>query len=159
MAQKTRDEVQRQLTSRLRAVRGAVAGLVGGVAMTASTVAEMRLRGRPASDVPAQVLERIPGVRLQSSRTRVATSYAGTVVTGAIAGAAYGLLVRPRLPPRPAALVFFVGALAPDAVIAPAVGAAPPPWRWTATELVLSAAHHAVFAAATAAAYETAPPL
>ena len=40
----------------------------------------------------------------------------------------------------------------------PAAGRQPPPWRWGATELALSAAHHAAYAVAGETAWRAAPP-
>lgn len=64
---------------------------------------------------------------------------------------AAGLLVVPRAT-RWIASVLAI-AWAPDLVAVPAAGASPPPWRWGAVELAISASHHVAYAAAGEAAY------
>lgn len=54
---------------------------------------------------------------------------------------------------RAAPAAFFAIAWTPDLVAVPAAGAAPPPWRWGPLELVISAAHHVVYAVAGEATY------
>jgi hypothetical protein len=138
-----------------RAVRRALlAGLAGTAAMTASTTLEMRARHRPASTAPVRAVERATGVGLPSDRVRRALSWAGHVPFGTAVG-----LVRPLLgrgPAAPAAL--FAVAWLPDLAVVPALGRQPPPWRWGAAELALSAAHHLAYAAGTEAAWRALAP-
>jgi uncharacterized protein YndB with AHSA1/START domain len=51
--------------------RGVLAGVAGALAMSLSTNAEMRLRGRPPSDVPARAIERVMGTRIRGRRRRL----------------------------------------------------------------------------------------
>ena len=37
--------------------------------------------------------------------------------------------------------------LAPEVVVVPALGAAPPPWRWSRVDMAVSLLHHGVYAA------------
>ena len=116
--------------------------------MTVSTAVEMRVRGRPASTAPVEAAERATGVRLPSDRARRALSWAGHWPFGVGVG-----LLRPVAggPGR-----FLLLAWLPDLALVPALGQAPPPWRWGATELALSAAHHAAYAGAAEAVWRRA---
>jgi hypothetical protein len=127
-----------------RLSRGLAAGAAGAAAMTLSTATEMRVRGRPASIAPVQAAERATGIRLPSDGARRASSWAGSVAFGTALG-----LVRPLLGGRPVAspAAFLLVASLPDLALVPALGAAPPPWRWGAGELAISALHHAAYAA------------
>ncbi|HEX8688891.1 MAG TPA: SRPBCC family protein [Solirubrobacterales bacterium] len=129
--------------------RGFLAGLVGGIAMSVSTFAEMRLSGRAPSTVPARALERIFAIdRLgQAGETRMTTA-AHFVVSGAAAGA-WGAIASSGLPRRARVPLLFGIAALPDAAVVPAMGLAPPPWRWTRADMGRTVLHHAVFAAAT----------
>ena len=132
--------------------RGVLAGLAGAAAMSASTNAEMRLRGRPPSDAPAKALARILRVKPRGRRAQ-ALGTAGHVGTAVSLGAVRGLLDSAGAGSRTGGLVLFAMAMTPDAAVVPALGVTPPPWRWTRTDAAISVLHHAVFAAATNAAY------
>jgi hypothetical protein len=125
--------------------------------MGASTAIEMRLRGRAASGVPADVLARVieplPGAqRLRSDeRLRRAVSWAAPAPTALVAGGVQEALAS-RLREPAATGAFFVLACLPDVALAPLAGAAAPPWRWGARELAISLGHHAVFVAGARAA-------
>lgn len=129
--------------------RGFLAGLAGGVVMSASTLAEMKLTGREPSRVPARALERIFGIdKLGKTGEERLGAAAHFVVAGATAGvwgaaASSGLPRRARLP-----LLFGMAAL-PDTAIVPAMRLAPAPWRWSRADVGRTVLHHAVFAAAT----------
>jgi uncharacterized protein YndB with AHSA1/START domain len=132
--------------------RGMLAGLAGAAAMSVSTHAEMRLRGRPPSDAPAKALARVLRVKAGGRRAQ-ALGTAGHVGTAVSLGAVRGLLDPAGAGPRTGGAILFAMAMTPDAAVVPALGAAPPPWKWTRTEAFISVLHHAVFAAATNAAY------
>jgi len=132
--------------------RGMVAGLAGAAAMSVSTNAEMRLRGRPPSDAPAKALARMLRVKPRGRRKQ-ALGIGGHLGTAVALGATRGLLDRVGAGPRLGGIVLFATAMTPDAAVVPALGAAPPPWKWTPAEASTSVLHHAVFAAATNAAY------
>jgi hypothetical protein len=125
-----------------RAVR---TGVAGALAMGATTALEMRLSGRPPSPVPARMLAPVPMIGRLAERHPDLVSWAALPASALLIGVAREWL------PGPAA--FFAVVWSPDLVLAPAARAAPPPWRWTAAELALSAAHHAAFTAAGEAAY------
>jgi hypothetical protein len=53
-------------------IRGLAAGFVGTVALTVSQRIEMRLSGRPPSDLPAKVFEGVLGISLRGRRRELA---------------------------------------------------------------------------------------
>lgn len=128
--------------------RGTLAGLIGGVAMSVSTAAEMRLTGREPSAVPAEAIRQLLGIaKLGETGARRATTAAHFVVagaTGGVWGAASTSLRGPM-----SRLLLYGMATTPDAVLVPAMGLASPPWRWSPADMARTAVHHAVFAAVT----------
>lgn len=135
-----------------KVVDGLLAGAAGGVAMSISTNAEMRLRGRPPSRVPAQTVERLVGIDLDERAERLLTSV-GHVATSAALGLGRGGLGAVTGSSRLGGVAFAALAYLPDFVVLPALGSAPPPWRWSAADLATSALHHGVYATTTNLAY------
>lgn len=133
--------------------RGIAAGFVGGMAMTISTNVEMRLRGRPPSDSPARAMARVFGIKVRGKNRRQRLMLAGHLGTSIALGCARGALGRAGVRPGPAGAAVFGLALLPDAVVVPALGAADPPWEWSAADVAVTVLHHGVYAAATDAAY------
>ena len=133
--------------------RGIGAGVAGAVAMSASTNAEMRLRGRAPSDAPARAISRLLGVRARGKRRKMQLALAGHVGTSVAFGAARGAMALRGVKPAPAGAALFALAMVPEIVVVPALGAAAPPWRWNATDTAISVLHHGVYAATTSAAY------
>lgn len=132
--------------------RGMTAGAVGGALMSISTNSEMRIRGREPSRVPAKALQRLLPIKL-SRRAEERFVTVGHVVSSAGLGAARGALALAPVSAVSADAGFTLLAFAPDFVLIPALGSAPPPWRWKATELGTSALHHGVYAATTSWAF------
>jgi len=133
--------------------RGFLAGLVGGVAMSASTIAEMRLTGREPSKVPAQAIERIFAIRkLGKTGERRLTTAAHFAVSG-LTGGVWGAIAAGGLSRSLRAPALYGIAAAPDAAVVPAMGLAPAPWRWTAADVARTVGHHAVYTAVTHAAF------
>jgi len=130
--------------------RGLVAGAAATAAMTVSSTAEMKLRGRDPSSAPAQVAAKALGVQ-PTDEARFGTI--AHVAAGVGLGALRGLLDLAGLRGPRAAAAFFAIAWAPDLIGVPAAGAAPPPWRWGPAELAISALHHAVYAGAAEAVF------
>lgn len=142
------------LPATLRAVaRGAQAGFAGAMVMSVSTETEMRLRGRPPSDAPAKAIARLFGVNPSAKHRKMALALAGHVATSVTIGAARGLMARRGVRPAPAGVALFTLAMVPEIVVVPALGAAAPPWRWSAIDTATSVLHHAVYAVSTNAAY------
>jgi len=145
-------------SSPLRAAgRGAVAGLMGGAAMTAFQVAvEMPLTGRRESEEPLRVLKRFtPFAPPHEPRRRRAANYAVHGAIGAAWGAGHGLLAE-RLDTRGfASAIKVFGILWPaDAVGNAALGVHDWPWRWSARDSAVDVVDKFVLAVATAAAYD-----
>jgi hypothetical protein len=134
--------------------RGIVAGVAATAAMTVASTAEMKLRGREPSTAPAAIAGKLLGVKpRKKAGQRFAT--VAHAVAGVSLGAARGLLDLAGIRGAAAPAAFFAIAWTPDLLVVPAAGAAEPPWCWGATEIAISAAHHAVYAAAGDAAYRT----
>jgi hypothetical protein len=127
---------------------GLKAGLAGAAAMSVSTNLEMRIRGREASPAPAKALERLFGLKVDSSRGEQALVAAAHVSVSVGLGALEALLRR-RVSTAAAGAALLAAALGPELLVVPALGAAEPPWRWSTPEAVVSVFHHAVYAAAT----------
>lgn len=133
--------------------RGFLAGLLGGVAMSASTVAEMRLTGRAPSKVPVRAAERLLAIRVRGETAeRRVTTTAHFLVSGLMAGV-WGAIASAGLPSRLRAPLLYVLAATPDAAVVPAMGLAPPLWRWTPADVARTVGHHAVYTAVTHATY------
>lgn len=120
--------------------RAAIASAV----MTSSQRVEMAITGRPPSDFPARVIERIVGRPVPPGVSTAAVVHLAQLTLAAVAvcGAA-GTRRVPTIVAIPAcAAALVVG----DAVLATAVGAADPPWRWTLRELATDVLHKSVLA-------------
>ncbi len=133
--------------------RGGAAGFAGAMAMSVSTNVEMRLRGRPPSDAPAQAISRLLGVDAHGERRKLQLALAGHLATSVALGAARGVMARRGVPPAPSGAALFTLAMIPEIVVVPALGAAAPPWRWSATDAAVSVLHHGVYALTTNAAF------
>jgi hypothetical protein len=129
--------------------RGLVAGVAATAAMTVASTAEMKLRGRPPSQAPADVAAKLLGVKPKQDRFGAIAHLA----MGVGLGAARGLIDVAGLRGPAAGAAFFAVAWTPDLVLVPAAGAADPPWRWGFAETAISGLHHAVYAAAGEGAY------
>jgi hypothetical protein len=141
--------------------RGVVGGVIGGAAGTAAlnavTYADMIIRGRPASDAPAELVGRVAertGVdAVESSNTEDAAanrrSGLGAVsgyATGLAVGAAYGLArgmgIRPPL--ALGALMMGAGAMAASDGPLAAMGVANPQ-GWSASDWTSDVVPHLAF--------------
>ena len=129
--------------------RGFAAGLIGAAAMSVSTAVEIRLTGRPPSEVPAEAMRRIVGIRRLGSTAKARLTTAGHVAASAGIGGFHGMLSSVGLKTPYSGPVLFATAMIPDTVVVPALGAAAPPWHWTARDAAISVLHHGVFAAST----------
>jgi hypothetical protein len=129
--------------------RSLLAGVAGTAAMTASSTAEMKLRGREASDAPVKAIERLAGRELPA---REALGDAAHLLTGLALGLPRALMERAGWSQGAASAAQFGVAWTPEIVALPALDVVPPPWEWGAKELAISAVHHAVYAAAAGAA-------
>ena len=134
--------------------KGLVAGLVGTAAMTLSSTLEMNLRDRGSSDAPAKAAGEVLGVEPETDADRARF---GNIVHwgyGTAWGAPRGLIGSIGLKGPVASALHFAAVWGTEQVMLPALDAAPPPTEWGAQEIAIDAFHHAVYAAATGAAYE-----
>jgi hypothetical protein len=120
--------------------RGLAAGVAGTAVMTASSALEMKLRGREPSTAPASAMGRVLGRPFLSGFRSVTVDVAG---------------VRRPIAALPAT---FAVVMTPEVLLAPALGATDPPWRWGLAETAISATHHVAWAAGTEAAYRALSP-
>ena len=148
----------RPLTPLGAAVRGAAAGAVGTVTMTAVQAVEMKARGREPSTAPAQVAKRVIEGVLQREVPEREIDTLNTAmhwVYGIGWGVAYGI-VRGSRTTRPSlrgGLAFGVVVWGASLIELPALGLAPPVWEYPPQELALDVAFHLAYGAGTAAAF------
>jgi hypothetical protein len=139
--------------------RGLAAGVAGTALMTVSSTLEMKLRGREPSTAPAKAVGRLLGVQPTGRRGEQRFATVAHALTGVSLGAARGLLdvagIRRPVAVLPAS---FAMVMTPEVVLAPALDATDPPWRWGAAETAISALHHAVWAVGTEVAYRAVAP-
>ena len=135
--------------------RGLVAGAVGTAAMTVSSTIEMKARGREGSTAPADAAMKVLGIAsFCDDAAKRRFSNAVHWAYGSSWGVPRGLLDTGGLRPA-AATAAHGGALwGFEQVTLPALGVAPPLWRWGVVEVAIDALHHVVYAVATSAAYE-----
>ena len=133
--------------------KGLFAGLFGTVAMTVSSTAEMKIRGRPASNAPAVAAGKVLGVepKDEEGEARFSTLVHWGYGTGW--GAVRGLVGSAGLEGPAAAAAHFGAVWGAEQVMLPALNVAPPFWTWGAKEVGIDAFHHLVYATATSVAY------
>lgn len=133
---------------------GLGAGAIGTAALTIAETAEMRLTGRESSTVPGQVGARLVGRDPDANEGLVARLNPVVHWAHGIAlGAVRGLLDVAGLGAERATLAFYPLVWGGDAALYRALGIAPAPWRWGASELLTDLFGKGVYAVATSAAY------
>jgi hypothetical protein len=134
--------------------RGLVAGLVGTAAMTVSSTLEARLRRRAPSTAPARATAKVLGIReFDSDLAQARWNDLSHWGYGTGWGLLRGLLGATPLSGRAATLAHGAAIYGAAQVTLPALEIAPPSIYWGAKEVAIDAFHHAVYAAATGAAY------
>lgn len=133
--------------------KGLFAGAVGTAAMTVSSTAEMKIRGRAGSTAPADAAGKVLGVEPKDEvgEARFANLVHWGYGTGW--GAVRGLIGAAGLEGPAATAAHFGAVWGSEQVMLPALGVAPPFWTWGAKEVGIDAFHHLVYAGATGAAY------
>jgi hypothetical protein len=148
-----------------RLITGVAAGAVGTSAINLVTYLDMAVRGRPASQTPAEVVDQLEdrtGVRLaerkgsepEQNRRQAVGALLG-FVTGLGVGALYGL-IRPSVRSVPFAVTGAVAGLAAMAgsdVPATALGATDPK-RWRPVDWLADLVPHVVYGMTTALAFD-----
>lgn len=133
--------------------KGLFAGVVGTVAMTASSTIEMKLRGRPASSAPAAAASKVLGVEPKGQSEKARFSSIVHWGYGTSWGAVRGLIGAAGLRGLRANAAHLGAVWGAEQAMLPALGVAPPFWEWGAKEVASDAFHHLVYASATGAAY------
>lgn len=133
--------------------KGLFAGVVGTVAMTASSTIEMKLRGRPASSAPAAAASKVLGVEPKGQSEKARFSSIVHWGYGTSWGAVRGLIGAAGLRGLRANAAHLGAVWGAEQAMLPALGVAPPFWEWGPKEVASDAFHHLVYASATGAAY------
>ena len=134
--------------------KGLVAGFVGTAAMTVSSSLEARLRGRAASSAPARATAKVLGIKeFEDARAAARFNDLSHWGYGTGWGIVRGLLAATGLSPRSATAAHGAAIWSSAAVTLPALEVAPPFVFWGAKEVAIDLWHHAVYTAATGAAY------
>jgi hypothetical protein len=135
--------------------KGLVAGFAGTAAMTISSTAEAKLRGRAPSSAPARATAKVLGIA--SFEDAIAEARFNDLSHwgyGTGWGVVHGLLDAAGLPPHKATAAHGAAIWGSAQVTLPALDVAPPAIFWGAQEVAIDAFHHAVYAIATGLAYE-----
>jgi hypothetical protein len=134
--------------------KGIVAGFVGTAAMTISSTLEARLRHRQASSAPARATAKALGIAsFEDELAKARFNDLSHWGYGTGWGIVRGLLGATPLSPRAATAAHGAAVWGSAQVTLPALDIAPPIVFWPKEEIAIDAWHHAVYAAATGAAY------
>ena len=134
--------------------RGALAGLIGVAAMTATEKIEQRVTGRPDSYVPGRTLMVLLGHHPSDLDQPLLWNHAMHWGTGAVLGALRGVWAEVGLRGPRAHLAHTVVRLATDQTLENATGAGAPPRTWPVSEQIVDVLHKAVYSFATGVAAE-----
>ena len=133
--------------------KGLFAAVAGTAAMTVSSSLEMKIRGRQASSAPAQAAGKVLGVEPTGEMEEARFSNVVHWGYGTSWGAIRGLIDAIGLEVPSATATHFLTVWSTEQVMLPALGVAPPFWRWGAKEVAIDAFHHLVYAGTTGVAY------
>ena len=135
--------------------KGLIAGFAGTAAMTVSSTLEARLRGRAASSAPARATAKMLGIKeFEDDRASARFNDLSHWGYGTGWGVVRGLLAATGMAPKAATAAHGAAIYGAAQVTLPALEIAPPAVFWSKEEVAIDAFHHAVYAAATGAAYE-----
>ena len=135
--------------------KGLVAGFAGTAAMTVSSTLEAKLRGRAPSSAPARATAKVLGIKeFEDSVAQARFNDLSHWGYGTSWGVLRGLLGATGMHPRAATAAHGAAIYGTAQVTLPALEIAPPSIFWPKEEIAIDALHHAVYAAATGAAYE-----
>jgi hypothetical protein len=133
--------------------KGLFAGVVGTAAMTVSSTLEMKIRDRPGSSAPAEAAGKVLGVEPKGEAEQARFSNMVHWGYGTSWGAVRGLIGAAGLEGPGAAAAHLGVVWGTEQVMLPALGVAPPFWRWGVKEVTIDTLHHLVYAGATSVAY------
>lgn len=135
--------------------KGLLAGLAGTAAMTASSTAEAKLRGRPFSDAPARATAKVLGIKeFEDDQAQARFSDLSHWAYGTGWGVARGLLGATGMPAKRATLLHLGAVWGSSVVTLPALDIAPPVVFWEKQEIAIDVLHHTVYALASGLTYE-----
>ena len=135
--------------------KGLMAGFAGTAAMTVSSTVEAKLRGRAASSAPARATAKMLGIKeFEDDRSSARFNDLSHWGYGTGWGVVRGLLAATGMSPKAATAAHGAAIYGAAQVTLPALEIAPPAVFWPKEEIAIDAFHHAVYAAATGAAYE-----
>jgi hypothetical protein len=137
---------------------GAIAGLAGTAAMTASSTIESRLRHREPSQTPAAAAGSVLGVVPKDDRARTRFNNFAHWAYGTGWGTLRGLFDVAGLHGPPAAAAHLGAVWGGEQLVLPATGASPPAWKWAGKEVAIDLLHHGIYAAVTSTVYEILDP-
>ena len=130
---------------RQAAARGAVAGLAGVAAMTASERVEQALTGRPNSYVPARALLSLVGQSPRDDARPTIWNHAMQWGTGALLGTLRGIWSATGIRGSEATITHTVVRLAFDQTVENATGVGAPPSTWPRPERIVDITHKAIY--------------
>lgn len=133
---------------------GLAAGLAGTAAMTLSSTAEMKIRGRPPSSAPVRAASKVLGVRPTGEKEAKRFGTLVHWVYGTGWGAVRGILASAGLPGVTATAAHLGLLWGTEQLTLPMLAAAPPPTRQSLKDLAISGWHDLVYAGTTGAVYE-----
>jgi hypothetical protein len=135
--------------------KGLLAGFAGTAAMTVSSTLEAKLRGRAPSSAPARATAKMLGIKeFEDGVAKARFNDLAHWGYGTGWGVVRGLLATSGLTPRAATVAHGAAIYGAAQVTLPALEIAPLAVFWPRDEIAIDAFHHAVYAAATGAAYE-----
>lgn len=134
--------------------RGMAAGAAGTAALTAVQRVEMQIEDRPPSTAPAEAVEKVFDFDVEREKDEVRLAHAVHWGYGTLWGGVRGLLGGLGMSAPTATAVHFALVTGAAMTIMPALDLAEPPTEWSKKDLAIDLLHHAVYAVATAAAYE-----
>lgn len=134
--------------------KGLFAGLAGTAVMTVSSTLEASLTGRGPSSTPADGLSAALRVRPDGEAGQQRLNTVAHWGYGTSWGAVRGLLAALGARGPAAGLLYFATVWGGEQAVLPSLSVGSPTPRYGATATATDVLHHAVYAAATSAAYE-----
>ncbi len=134
--------------------RGALAGVVGSVVMTAfQKFIEMPITGREDSYGPAQLAQKLLPVHASGDAELKRLNYATHTALGAMWGAAYGVAAHQGLHGPRAAAVTFAAIYSQDLIMITALKLGKP-WQWSRQDWTIGVVDKVVHIVATGAIFD-----
>ncbi|MFJ5733148.1 hypothetical protein [Streptomyces paradoxus] len=131
--------------------QGLVAGTAGGAVMTLGEKIEQVVTGRPDSQVPARVLQRLTGLPEHPGTQPLPVNWAMHFGQAALLGVLRSIMAQSGLRGPVASAKFTVVRLTNDQILENATGVGAPPTTWPRAELVVDVLHKAVYGFVTGA--------